>query len=136
MIKSRAMSAPRRIPARAMAIPILILVGFLAALVSSGQPPAHARSLEPEASSGITPATARMPTRTSSISAPRMEAFAFSGQQQRNNGPDVLLMVLLTLGVAAAAAFLSLIGYLIRKRVGFWPHRPQPQEGAGSEDHH
>ena len=136
MVKSRAMSAPRRILVGAMAILIVILVGFLLALVSSARPAAHGRSLEPEASSGIALATARMPARTSSIPAPHMEAFAFGAQQQRNNGPDVLLMVLLTVGAAAAAAFLGLVGYVIRKRVGFWPHRPQPQEGVGSEDHH
>jgi len=77
-----------------------------------------------------------MPAVTSSISALRMEAFAFSGQQQRNNGPDVLRMVLLTVGAAAAAASLGLIGYVIRKRVGYWPHRPQPQEGVPTDEHH
>jgi hypothetical protein len=136
MIKSRAMNASGRIPARARAIPIAILVASLLALVSSTQLPAHGRSLAPEPSSGFAPGTARMPAVTSSISALRMEAFAVSGQQQRNNGPDVLRMVLLTVGAAAAAAFLGLIGYVIRKRVGYWPHRPQPQEGVPTDEHH
>jgi hypothetical protein len=117
-----------------MAILIVILVASLLALVSSAQARAEARGLQPAAASGIAPL--RVPARTSLISAPRMEAFAFSDQQQRNNGPDVLLMVLLTVGAAAAAAFLGLIGYVIRKRIGFWPHRPQPQEGAAAEEHH
>src|SRR3989442_1454572 len=40
-----------------------------------------------------------------------------------HNAPDVALMALLTIGAAGAAAVLGLIGYVIRNRVGFWPHR-------------
>jgi len=119
-----------------MATLIVVLLAALLALVSIAQLPAHASSVGPEPSTDSSPFTARMPSRTSSIVAPHIEAFASGAQQQRNNGPDVLLMVLLTLGAAAGAAFLGLIGYMIRERIGYWPHRPQPQEGAATEEHH
>jgi len=57
-------------------------------------------------------------------------------QQTGDDKPDVLLLSLLTVGVAAAAAVLSLIGYVIRQRVGFWLHRPPPRDGSGPEEHH
>jgi hypothetical protein len=44
-------------------------------------------------------------------------------------------MALLTVGVAAGAGVLALIGYAIRNRVGFWPHRPPPREGGAPEEH-
>ena len=50
--------------------------------------------------------------------------------------PDVLLMALLTVGAAGGAAVLAMIGYLIRNRVGFWPHRPPQRDGSPSEEHH
>jgi len=50
--------------------------------------------------------------------------------------PDVLLMALLTVGAAGGAASLGMIGYLIRNRVGFWPHRPPPRDGGPSGEHH
>ena len=135
VLKSRAMSPPRRIPLL-WAIVIVMLVTCLLALAPSARQPAQARSIEPDPSTGITRAVAGMTTGSSSIEGSPAEASAFSVQQQRNNGPDVLLMVLLTLGAAAGAAFLGLIGYVIRKRVGYWPHRPQMQEDAAAEERH
>ena len=49
--------------------------------------------------------------------------------------PDVLLMALLTVGAAGGAAVISMIGYVIRNRVGFWLHRPPPRDGSPSEEH-
>jgi len=129
------MSAPRRILVGAMAILIVILVASLLAGMPRAQPPAPTRTREPLRASGVAAASV-VPARLLLMSAPRMEAFAFSAQQQRNNGPDVLRMVLLTMGAAAGAAFLGLIGYVIRKRIGYWPHRPEPQEGAPVDEHH
>src|SRR5207244_12721013 len=98
MIKSRAMNASGRIPARARAIPIAILVASLLALVSSTQLPADGRSLAPEPSSGVAPGTARLPAVTSSISALRREAVAFIGPHRRDHGRGVLRLLLLRVG--------------------------------------
>ena len=49
--------------------------------------------------------------------------------------PDVLLMALLTVGAAGGAAVLAMIGYVVRNRVGFWPHRPPPRDGSPSDEH-
>lgn len=43
---------------------------------------------------------------------------------EEHNGPDVLLLALLTTGAAAGAGLIALVGYVIRNRVGFWLHRP------------
>ena len=48
---------------------------------------------------------------------------------------DTLRLVLLTLGAVGGAAVIVLAGYLIRKRVGFWLHRP-PEDDGSSEDEH
>jgi hypothetical protein len=48
---------------------------------------------------------------------------------------DILRLALLTLGVVGGAGVILLIGYLIRKRVGFWLHRP-PEDDGSSEDEH
>jgi hypothetical protein len=57
-------------------------------------------------------------------------------QQQDDDGPDRTELVLWTLAASGAAAVLASIGYVIRKRVGFWPHRPPPRDGSQPEDHH
>ena len=71
----------------------------------------------------------------SEISTARSEASAVS-QQEQSNSSDVAEKALLTVGIAAAAGVIALIGYLIRKRIGFWPHRPQPEDHPSSEEPH
>ncbi len=48
------------------------------------------------------------------------------------SGPDILKYALLTIGAAGAAGVILLIGYLVRRRVGYDPHREKP----GGGDHH
>ena len=72
----------------------------------------------------------------SAISSGGREYTGVQAQQQDDDGPDVTEMVLLTLAASAAAAVLALIGYVIRQRVGFWPHRPPPRDGSAPQDHH
>jgi hypothetical protein len=50
------------------------------------------------------------------------------------NSPDILKYALLTIGAAGAAGVILLIGYLVRRRVGYDPHREKPGDGGG--DHH
>jgi len=52
-----------------------------------------------------------------------------------DDDPDIDKYAFLTIGAAGAAAVIGTIGYLIRRRVGFDPHRP----GGGGDspgDHH
>jgi hypothetical protein len=54
--------------------------------------------------------------------------------EEDGGGPDILQLALLTIGAAGAAAMLALIGYVIRKRIGYEPHAPKP--GEEPPDHH
>jgi hypothetical protein len=49
------------------------------------------------------------------------------------SGPDILKYALLTIGAAGAAGVILLIGYFVRRRVGYDPHRAKPGDGG---DHH
>lgn len=53
-----------------------------------------------------------------------------------SSGPDILLLVLLTTGASGGAAVIGLIGYVIRRRVGFSPHSPPPRDGDGGPQYH
>lgn len=50
------------------------------------------------------------------------------------DGPDILLLALLTVGTAAGAGLIAIVGYLIRRRIGYEPHAPP--EGEPPPDHH
>jgi len=115
------MSHPGRFRSRAVAGLIAILLAAPLASAGGAQPQAQASSLEGVGGWSISP--------------PRSEAIAVS-MQQRDNTRDVLLKALLTVGGAAAAAFLGLVGYVIRRRLGFWLHRPQTPEDHAAEEHH
>ncbi|MCH8920545.1 MAG: copper resistance protein CopC [Chloroflexi bacterium] len=52
------------------------------------------------------------------------------------DGPDILLTALVTTASVGGAAVLLTLGYLLRRRIGFEPHRPPPSdedEGGGGE---
>ena len=51
-----------------------------------------------------------------------------------DDGPDILLMALITIAIAGGAAVLFTLGYLLRRRIGFEPHRPS-EEGEEGEGH-
>ncbi len=51
-----------------------------------------------------------------------------------DDGPDILLAALITIAAAGGAAMLFTLGYLLRRRIGFEPHRP-PQDEEGDEGH-
>ncbi len=59
---------------------------------------------------------------------------AVSSGDSGDSNPDILLLALLTIGAAGGAAVVALFGYVLRRRVGFWMHRPPPagpDDGAG-----
>lgn len=47
---------------------------------------------------------------------------------------DILRLALLTIGAAGVAAVLALIGFVIRRRIGYEPHAPH--EGEETPEHH
>ena len=51
-----------------------------------------------------------------------------------DDGPDILLTALITIASAGGAAVLFTLGYLLRRRIGFEPHRP-PEEREEGEGH-
>ena len=57
------------------------------------------------------------------------------GDLDEGSDVDVLELALLTVGAAGGAGVLLLIGYVIRRRVGFWLHRP-PDDDESSDDQH
>jgi hypothetical protein len=83
----------------------------------------------PACSSETTPAAERSPD----ASEPTPNGGAI--EPEEGDGPDVLLLALLTTGAAAAAGVVALIGYFVRKRIGFFPHRP-PERSDREDPHH
>jgi hypothetical protein len=51
-----------------------------------------------------------------------------------SSSPDILKYALFTIGAAGAAAVVLLLGYLVRRRVGYDPHREKP--GGDDDEHH
>jgi methionine-rich copper-binding protein CopC len=51
-----------------------------------------------------------------------------------DDGPDILFLALITIASVGGAAVLFTLGYLLRRRIGFEPHRP-PEDGGGEEGH-
>lgn len=59
------------------------------------------------------------------------------GENQGEDGGDdvdIGRLALLTIGAAGVAAVLALVGYFIRRRIGYEPHAPH--EGEGPPEHH
>jgi hypothetical protein len=70
------------------------------------------------------------PDATPSTASPTPEP----GVDEDDDDPDVLLLSLLTIGAAGGAAVIALLGYVFRRRIGFWPHKPSDEAPGG--DHH
>jgi hypothetical protein len=49
---------------------------------------------------------------------------------------SVLELALITVGIAAAAAVVGVLGFFFRKRVGYEPHAPSDDAGDSGDDHH
>lgn len=58
------------------------------------------------------------------------------GQDVDDEGPDILLLALITTGAVIGVAVVGLVLYLVRLRIGFWLHRPPPREGSEGVEHH
>ena len=51
-----------------------------------------------------------------------------------DDGPDILLLALITIAGVGGAAVLFTLGYFVRRRIGYDPHRP-PEGDEGGDDH-
>ena len=51
-----------------------------------------------------------------------------------DDGPDILFLALITTASVGGAAVLFTLGYLLRRRIGYEPHRP-PEGGEEGEGH-
>ncbi len=60
---------------------------------------------------------------------------AFAAQGRPDEGPDILPLALITAGAIGAAAFVGLVLYVVRLRIGYSPHRPPPREGGEPDEH-
>ena len=47
-----------------------------------------------------------------------------------DDGSDVLLLALITIGIVGALGGAALIGFVIRRRIGFDPHKPGPSDDS------
>ncbi len=56
-------------------------------------------------------------------------------QPTENGGPDILLITLITVAVFGGAAVLTSLLYLVRRSIGFEPHRPPEDDESGGEEH-
>jgi methionine-rich copper-binding protein CopC len=69
---------------------------------------------------GITPAATASP-----------EGGAETGDNGNGGGPDILFLALITIASVGGAAVLFTMGYLLRRRIRYEPHRPPEDEGQG-----
>jgi methionine-rich copper-binding protein CopC len=65
---------------------------------------------------------------------PSPEGGTVTGDSGDDDGPDILLLALITIASVGGAAVLFTLGYFLRRRIGYEPHRP-PEGDEGGGDH-
>jgi methionine-rich copper-binding protein CopC len=91
-------------------------------------------TLEFEVTTDSTPAPSPSPTETPLAGTPSPAADTDTGDGDDDDGPDILLLALITIAAVGGAAVLFTLGYLLRRRIGYEPHRP-PEGGDEGEGH-
>ena len=85
--------------------------------------PSPAAGATPSPAAGATPPPATPPAGGTT-----------AGSGADGDGPDILLTALVTTASVGGAAVLLTLGYLLRRRIGFEPHRPpEGEEDEGGE---
>jgi methionine-rich copper-binding protein CopC len=87
-----------------------------------------------EVTKGSTPAPSATPAVTPSDVTPSPAGGTEPGDADDNDGPDILFLALITIASVGGAAVLFTLGYFLRRRIGYEPHRP-PEGGEGDEGH-
>lgn len=105
--------------------PLLLPLAALLLLAAISSPSARATDTPPPAAAIATasPTSAAAPTASPAVI------------NEGDDDPDIDKYAFLTIGAAGAAAVIATIGYLIRRRIGFDPHRPD-RSGDSPGDHH
>jgi methionine-rich copper-binding protein CopC len=85
-------------------------------------------------SSTATPAPSPTPGETPPPVTPSPEAGTVTGDAGDDDGPDILLLALITTASVGGIAVLFTLGYFLRRRIGYEPHRP-PEGDEGGGDH-
>ncbi len=90
-------------------------------------------TLKFQVTTGTTPAPSLSPApgRTPLPATPSPEGGTETGDADDDDGPDILLLALITIASVGGAAVLFTLGYLLRRRIGYEPHRPPEDEGEG-----
>jgi len=93
-------------------------------------------TLKFQVTTGSTPAPSLSPTpgETPPPVTPSPEGGTETGDTEDGDGPDILLLALITIASVGGAAVLFTLGYLLRRRIGYEPHRP-PEDDEGGEGH-
>jgi hypothetical protein len=65
---------------------------------------------------------------------PSPEGGTETGDADDDDGPDILLLALITIASVGGVAVLFTLGYFLRRRIGYEPHRP-PEGDEGGGDH-
>ncbi len=85
-----------------------------------------------QVTTGSTPAPSPLPgTPVPETPSPDGEAGTEDGD---DDGPDILFVALITIASVGGAAVLFTLAYLLRRRIGYEPHRP-PEGDEGGEGH-
>ena len=80
----------------------------------------------------VTPAPTPTPSDTPPVT-PSPEGGTENGDADDDDGPDILLVALITIGSVGGAAVLFTLGYFLRRRIGYEPHRPTEGDEGGSD---
>lgn len=87
-------------------------------------------TLSPTPAEG-TPAATPSPAEATPAATPSPEEGAETEDAGDDDGPDILFLALITIGSVGGAAVLFTMGYLLRRRLRYEPHRPPEDEGGG-----
>jgi methionine-rich copper-binding protein CopC len=100
---------------------------------ATASPPVTEPPTNPPTSTGAAPSLTQAPTGTGPVtSSPVPTRNPGAEDDEDDGGTDVTEIALITAGIVAVLAVLTLIGYFVRRAIGFDPHKPKP----GGDDHH
>ena len=100
------------------------------------QTPGPTGSATPVRSTTPTPATSRSVTPSPGPSITGPTASPAPPTNGDDGGRDILELALFTIGAAGGAALIALAGYMVRRRIGFWLHKPPPEDTPPDDEHH
>ncbi len=91
-------------------------------------------TLQFQVSESVTITPAPTPSETPSPVTPSPEGGTETGDADDDDGPGILFLALITIASVGGAAVLFSLGYFLRRRIGYEPHRP-PEGDEGGGDH-